>query len=31
VDVREAHEYAGGHKLPAEGIKDLRAWFNARA
>jgi phospholipase/carboxylesterase len=27
----EFHEYAGGHKLPAEGIKDLRAWFNARA
>ena len=27
----EFHEYAAGHKLPAEGIKDLRAWFNARA
>jgi len=26
----EFHEYATGHKLPAAGIKDLRAWFNAR-
>ena len=24
------HEYDSGHKLPAAGISDLRAWFGAR-
>lgn len=26
----EYHEYPIGHKLPAAGMSDLRAWFNAR-
>ena len=27
----EYNKYTTGHKIPADGIKDLRAWFNARA
>lgn len=26
----EYHEYKTGHKLTSAGVKDLRAWFNAR-